>query len=405
VPIRDDAAPADAAHQANADPFLEPAAVTADAAAHAALAGDSGDWTATEDERSGESPQAQSPMGRARWLKPVIALGCVCLVGVVGLATFLNVRHKAQEPVADQATENRGQDAHATGQPAGQGVAGAQTTPASSIAGGGPGTEHPQPSAGPSAAHTGVPAYASGSCRVAAGSFGVFAPGGQLPAAPDRLYCTIQATISAGRGDVRLDLAKDVTLSVDGTDFACLGLPADGGDGLRRAKRSAPIAIPAGGEKTLTLVFEVPASARAGKLKIGGVAETTAIFDRPQPAPADAQLAGAWAEISPRALVPLLKDPVCAAIQDTPPSEQRLIVSVAKDTVALRMPAAGVEGVATKIPDSDGLFDAELTSRGDTLKCKLRLAQGPRLVLYLQNEPFHQLVLGKAPPQTTQAAR
>jgi hypothetical protein len=236
------------------------------------------------------------------------------------------------------------------------------------------------------------------------GSFSVFAPGGQLPAGPDRLYCMVQANISAGKGDLRLDLAKDVALSVDDTDIACLGLPADGDGGLRRA-RCAVIPIPAGGARTETLVFDVPASARAGKFKVRGLPETTAILDRPQPAPADAQLVGDWAEISPRALAPILKNPVSAAIQDAPPHEQRLIVSVAKNSFTLRMPAAGVEGAATKIPDSDGLFDAELTSRGDTLKCKLRLAQGPRLVLYLQDEPFHQLVFGKLPPQTTQATK
>jgi hypothetical protein len=127
------------------------------------------------------------------------------------------------------------------------------------------------------------------------------------------------------------------------------------------------------------------------------------MFDRPEATLANAELAGTWAEISPRALKPLLKDPVCAAIQDTPPQDQRLIVSVVKNTFTVRMPIAGVGGVATKIPEYDRLFDAELTGPGTTLKCKLRLAQGPRLVLYLQDEPFYQLVFGKLPP-TTQAS-
>ncbi len=324
-----------------------------------------------------ETPDSKLPAGKAAWLKPALAVAGMC-VAALGIVIFINARHKPAAPAVGSLSQPASQQAQGVGQAT------------------------PTPPVAPAAAGSGWESSV-GSCRIAACSFSIFAPGGQLPAGADSLYCTVQANISAAGQEMRLDLAKDILLSVDGTDVACLGLPADGGDGLRRAKR-AVVAIPAKGEQTLTLVFEVPASARAGKLKVKGLPEVAVILGRPEAPPGDAELAGTWAEISPRAIKPLLKDPVCAAIQETPPQDQRIIVSLAKNVFSVRMPSAGVSGVASKVPQSDGLFDTELAGPGATLKCKLRLAPGPRLVLYLQDEPFHQLVLGKVGAPSTQAA-
>ena len=256
-------------------------------------------------------------------------------------------------------------------------------------------TKSTQPQAPPIAA-TGPakpPSLAGHKQQVVATAVDDFATGGYFPARPGMVYWNVTVTLKAGSEALQvLTYGRDVVLYVDDRPYESLGVQADQAGLVLRGERRNVILYP-GQAQTFTFLFEVPADKQRGKLKVGPIGEATVeLASTAVPPPAGA-LAGAYEEASPRNLKPLLRNPVMAAIQSTP--DQELIERPNGETLDVSIPSAGVTGTARLAPD--GMYKAVLKHQADELKCQLRPRHdGSGVILYLADEPFHQLTYVKS---------
>lgn len=221
-----------------------------------------------------------------------------------------------------------------------------------------------------------------------------FAIDGYYPAKPGYVYWLVAVSLGVQSGQADLKTAgPDVVIEASG-DAGKAVVPSLG---LRDTAATLPVrAKPAvlslrKQDKPFeaTFVFEVPENLAAGKIVLRGVDE----IDLPAPhRPALAlprNLLGKFVEAPPRNLKPQLRDPVMAAIQaDT---AGRLIVTGREPDFQVSIPSAGITGTARYT--SGDLFAAKLTTAdGQSLDCRIRaLGDGSQLVLYLSDEPFHQV--------------
>ena len=226
-------------------------------------------------------------------------------------------------------------------------------------------------------------------CTVLAVKADPFAAGGYFPAAPGSVYWKVTAEINAGHRPLALNtFAPDVTMMVAGRQFPSLGTAVGAGAALPVRSRRGAVKLQPRQSKRITLLFELPQRTTAGRLCIVNVGETPVSLPAPPAsAPQDA-VAGTYVERAPRNLRPLLRDPVMAAIQSAP--DQHLIVHPGAEGIRVVIPEAMVSGVGK--PTGPGLFRAALRYQSHALNCTLRFLDGGRgLILYLADEPFHQL--------------
>mgnify|MGYP006278541371 CR=1 FL=1 len=223
-------------------------------------------------------------------------------------------------------------------------------------------------------------------CRVLAGEGRVFAAGGYRPAPLGRAYWYVTAELSAGQADIRFSAAEAMLRLPDG-EVAALGVAAD------RPLREGPareqvVTIPAGESRDVTFVFEAPEESGRGMLAVPGfgpaVAGRLELSGRSGPRRVPATLV----EQPPRNLRPLLCDPVMAALQAAP--GQHVKLERAGEELRLDIPEADVAGVGLR--SGPGLWDLTLRHGEAELACTLRFFEGGRAaVLYLADEPFHQV--------------
>ena len=186
----------------------------------------------------------------------------------------------------------------------------------------------------------------------------------------------------AAGGGVVLDIVK--------RKIPALGV-AWGGEPLPQAGRDATITIAAAGTREETFVFLAPGDVAAGTLKIAGLG------DAPLPelpklrVPPPGAVAGTYVEQA-RHLKFAFSHPVMERLRLAP--GQQLVITPAGDRFNVRIAAAGISGQAT--PGDDGLCAATLTDGRSRLDCRLRLVASPAaVILYLADEPFHQIVYGR----------
>jgi hypothetical protein len=214
-----------------------------------------------------------------------------------------------------------------------------------------------------------------------------FAVGGYFPAGAGKTYWFVRVRLMAGSDPLAVTGGgPDVVLAAGEGRYEALGL---------RMRRSAVVPRPAVREpmklqpETATdavFVFEVPTALKEARLIVANAGQVDVQVAPVEAVPAD-KLAGAFRELPPRNLKPLLADPVMAALQGV---QHRLVVRKGRAGVRLQFPEAGVRGQAR--PARGGLFDVSLSAEGKTLQGKLRLlADGDMIILYLQDEPMHQI--------------
>lgn len=215
----------------------------------------------------------------------------------------------------------------------------------------------------------------------------VFAADGYHAAAVGRVYWRVDVRIIAGSDPLSFDTAgPDVTLLIGGKRIESLGAPGRGILPPRSA--SNRVRIEAGQAARMVLLFDVPADARSGTLRIAGLESVTISPVVRTAAPGTGGLAGTYLEQSPRNLRPLLRDPVMAAIQSAP--ARKMIISPGTKTLLVTMPEAMVIGLAT--PAGGGVYDLILKYGEHSIQSRLRLFDsGRRMILYLSDQPFHQL--------------
>ena len=244
------------------------------------------------------------------------------------------------------------------------------------------------------------PVKAKATCRVVTCAMDSFAGGGFFPAGPGRLFCQVRAEVTAG--DDKLELynhGKAAVLRIGLESYPSLGEPSK--SILPVLPQKKPLNIPARKSRTITMLFDLPQKSlrptgttgivALGKIapasvKLGSVAHVLparAITTSPSP----------YLEIAPRNTKPVLSDPVMSAIQGTMPQKLSVLPGP-NGSVKVALSSGSVTGTARR--DARGLYVTKLTHNGSTLQCLLRFSHGGNeAILYLSEEPFHQLTFAR----------
>jgi DNA-directed RNA polymerase subunit RPC12/RpoP len=220
-------------------------------------------------------------------------------------------------------------------------------------------------------------------------SASLFAVDGYFPAPADQVYVKIAMTVTVPAKGEKLLLASDVPFLADGDKqlSSSLGAVAEGKTvvPVQAIKRS--YTIEPGASQTMTLLFVVPTTLPRVRLSIRSAEAMVDLPSAPKELPAEA-IVGTFVEKPPRNLQPVLRNPVMAAVQNAP--NQTLDVRQGKDGFDISVPAAGASGSVTAI--RPGLYQGLLKVQNQSLLCRFRLAdEGKLLILYMGDEPFHQM--------------
>jgi len=237
-------------------------------------------------------------------------------------------------------------------------------------------------------------------CQAVTTSTDFFAGNGFFPAGPGKVFCRICVQVTAGDDKLELDNhGKGAVLRIGLDSYPSLGEPVK--SILPVLPRRRHISIPARGSQTITMLFELPqqavgTTAAKGIVSLGTIAPASVTLGNPThvlPAKAITDSSLPYVEIAPRNTKPLLSDPVMSAIQNTMP--QKLSVRPGTNgSVKLSLGSGQVTGTARQ--DARGLYVTKLNHNGSTLQCLLRFAHGGKeAILYLSEEPFHQLTFAR----------
>lgn len=238
-----------------------------------------------------------------------------------------------------------------------------------------------------------APAAAPAEVKVRGVSSHLFAAGRYFPAGPASVYWRVQALVTAGSTPLELPIPSDgIVMDIAGTRYRCLGLAgAEVTELPLRASRGV-VRLPAGRSAGVTLLFELPQAAREGTLRITGMAAQrvgpVATLDPPAGPPA----AGEYVETAPRSLPLMPRDKLLAAIVASGP--HTLTITTSGTGFGVELPSAGATGrVASAGP---GLYAGVLTVEGQETPIKIRLVEGGKtVVLYLKDEPSHQILFAR----------
>ncbi|MFP4106616.1 MAG: hypothetical protein ACLFVU_11075 [Phycisphaerae bacterium] len=233
------------------------------------------------------------------------------------------------------------------------------------------------------------PARSSASFALVGQQPGHFRAGGYYPAAPDKTYLEIEAVVKAGDEPVLIrNPGRSVQLRFGQIVAALIEFSSRESDSLL-GRRLDRLRLEPREKRLVRMTFELPELAGTGVLAVAGVGESEVTVDlQPEPAPAGA-IVGTWREHPPRSLQPMLPDPAMAAVQQA--VDHRLEVTAADDSVHVRIPQAPVAGTAKSI--APNLYSVDLKAGGHRLQGKLRLIDdGQTLILYLSDQPMHQIV-------------
>ena len=254
-------------------------------------------------------------------------------------------------------------------------------------------SDGPPPERPPETIRPTSPSATSVRARVVDVSVDVFLGDGYLAAAPTVEYWKFRMEITADNGDLILDRGnRQATLSAGDIDGRLVAIrhPRSG-----LVPDMVTVVIPAAIQRTVTFVFEMPAgssrdvmSARLKIIDVGTYLPDIPGSGRESPA----SIGGAYVEVPPRNLKPLLRDPVMAAIQGKP-RQQIVIAGDDAGQLTVSLPTASVTG--SGVLEGDGTYRLELTDGLHTLDCRLRVIDRDRLLLYLADEPFHQMTFAR----------
>ncbi len=229
--------------------------------------------------------------------------------------------------------------------------------------------------------------------KVLSAKWSVFAAGGYIPARPGRLYYKLPVEIRAGDKPIIFDgNGAEARLTAGEDSFASLGLADDPADARKlpqpQLPKPGPVHVRPGEQKTITFLFDLPGNLRQARLRVGDF-EPVAMTLLPPPKPGQ-ELVGRYVELPPRNCRPLLNGPVMAAVQAQP----NHILDVRykngePGTLAIAIPAAGVTGRGHLI--GDDMYGLTLRADRKILLCQLRQIDSERVILYLSDQPMHQI--------------
>ncbi len=231
------------------------------------------------------------------------------------------------------------------------------------------------------------------SLKVLSAKWSVFAAGGYIPARPGRLYYKLPVEIWAGDKPITFDSNEAGARLTAGEDsFASLGVIDDLADARKlsppQLPKPGPASIKPGERKTVTFLFDLPRNLRQARLRVGDF-EPVAITLLPPPKPGQ-ELVGRYVEQRPRNCRPLLDGPVMAAVQAQPNHTLDIRYENGEPgAIAIAIPAAGVTGRGQLI--GGDMYGLTLRASKKILLCQLRQIDSERVILYLSDQPMHQI--------------
>ena len=228
----------------------------------------------------------------------------------------------------------------------------------------------------------------AGTLRVLAAELAVLGGDGFVPAPLGKAFLTVDVRISAGPEPVALDTAgRGIALRTREGDTRPLGLPAPEGL-IPTPARAGTIVVPAKATRQASLVFLVPEGFTRGTLQIAGLGEAElAILSILHLSPAG-DVVGEWTEAG-RYLKLGFDDPIMERLRTGP--KLRLVVAAAGQSFTLVLVPMSLHGQARFIGDGTYAFAVKSGSRSLTWHLRLA-AQGKRLILYLADKPYHQVI-------------
>jgi ribosomal protein S27E len=232
--------------------------------------------------------------------------------------------------------------------------------------------------------------------KLAGISTGVLMPGRRNPAALGKVYC--MATLGLRAGDEAMDVSlrcEDITLETPDGAQGPLALLA-GGDWRETPVKRLRLRINPGGYETWTVMLAVERDFEGGRLRVGSLGEVDL---QTRQAPDAVEPAGRYAEVPPRHLKPLLRDPVMRAIQNQEQLEINVSPAGADSTRQVELSPVRLAGRA--VPVSENTYRVELKGPAGRLECHLRQVDRDTVVLYLSPDRYHQVTLTRLLEEVT----
>lgn len=215
--------------------------------------------------------------------------------------------------------------------------------------------------------------------------------GGFVPAPLNKAFLEVEVRMTAGGKEIGLDTAGgDVVLATPSGDVRALGIAAAGG-AVPSPARPGAIAIPSAAARVESFVFLVPAKLTGGTLRMAALGSAPLPHLPRRPPLAAAAIVGKYAEAR-RHLKLSFADPIMELLRSGP--RHRLVVTAEKVNFRIAISPAPVQGMAR--PVGDGVYAAVLGYGSVWLKCHVRVVEpGKRLILYLADRPYHQIIFQK----------
>ncbi len=214
---------------------------------------------------------------------------------------------------------------------------------------------------------------------------------GFVPAPLEQAFLEVTVSMTVQGQLARLAVpGRDVSLHTSAGTTPALGLAAHD-LAVPLAARAASVDLSPGSPREQTFVFLVPAAFAEGALEVKGVG-TAGLPPLPHPPPPSAMsLVGEYVEAG-RHLRISFEDPIMEGLRAGP--AHRMAVTAEDGTFPVAITPGPLKGLAR--PLGDGEYELTLASNGRRLDGHLRLLEGEkRLVLYLADRPYHQIIFQK----------
>ncbi len=214
---------------------------------------------------------------------------------------------------------------------------------------------------------------------------------GVVPAPLGRMFLYVKVDVIAGEDALSINVTGgDVVLESDAGKIASIGMASTGSIVPMVARGGMIVVKPlAGGIETL--VFVVPEDLADGTLKIAGIGEARLPALPAVAIPAPSAIVGEYVEAG-RYLRLSFENSIMESLRTG--GVHRLVISRQGERLIISLPTTGLRGLAHSA--EAGTYAATLTDGKNRLRCNLRLIDsGKRLILYLSEKPYHQIIYKK----------
>ena len=213
-----------------------------------------------------------------------------------------------------------------------------------------------------------------------------------IPAKLGKVFLYVSCDITAGSGDLKISPVRDVSIDCKEGQIPSIGICDENLPILQIAKENDLI-IKARKHRRIKFIFIVPEGISMAMLMIKGM-ENIILPELKQPFPISLSgLVGKYIE-SGRYLKLEFGNPIMEKFRLS--SRHYLIIRKRQDKYTIFIPQLGIQGVILQRANDRNEYPVILSAGGDTLRCRIRaIDSGKRIILYLSDKPYHQLMYSK----------